>query len=668
MKKISYPVIALMLALPVMFRGLFFEYDFSVYAVIALIVVAVLALLSKGIKFNVLTDTALAVFVGLYGLLCLFGVNKGLAITEFLKYSAVFLIYFAVKGVAKDEGGKVSVMYAVVLAAGVSSIISLLTAVGVVNYGGAYSASEIEKWLNGTVQYHNAFGALTVTALFMSCALNKNNSKWIKGTNAVFGYFIAFGMLMSYSRGAWVTAPIAFIVYMIFADKETRLSFFEVVVPGIVASIVVLGKFAAFVELGNKGYAILCLLAGFVIYAVLYILVNVIFKFFKGMKYFNAVAVGIVAAVVALAGAIVLVPQAFSGILPAQLMERLSGISFGAETVKERFVFYKDALSIAKQSPVFGFGGGAWQDLYGAHQSYYYSSSQAHSYIMQVLVEIGVLGLLAWLLTIVIFYVIATKLLIKKQADRKVLAGVVSAVTVLVAHSLIDFDLSITAILIILFALLAVVFAYNEETEYKISKYVGVGVCAVLIITFILNIVALNAYTKGGKFLENQQYKLAYNEFAKSSALRPFDANALSYKALAMAYKAESIADREQIVKDMDKAEALAPKNILTNQNALSVYSKLGAYSVAMDYARKIVELQPMNFENYTSYLMSGYQVVQFYYRGDNPALAKKISDEVLTIKDFVDDLNSKRLEKIEFTKDMQEVLMYFQVVSYNVK
>ena len=89
MKKISYPVIALMLALPVMFRGLFFEYDFSVYAVIALIVVAALALLSKGIKFNVLTDTALAVFVGLYGLLCLFGVNKGLAITEFLKYSAV---------------------------------------------------------------------------------------------------------------------------------------------------------------------------------------------------------------------------------------------------------------------------------------------------------------------------------------------------------------------------------------------------------------------------------------------------------------------------------------------------------------------------------------------------------------------------------------------------
>ena len=131
---------------------------------------------AKNIEFSA-CDTPLAVFTALYGLLCLFGVNKGLALTEFLKYLAVFVIYLAVKSTSKENGGKTAVLLSVVLAAGISAIISLLTAAGILNYPGAYSNAEIEKWLNGTVQYHNAFGALTVTALFISCGLNKNNSK-----------------------------------------------------------------------------------------------------------------------------------------------------------------------------------------------------------------------------------------------------------------------------------------------------------------------------------------------------------------------------------------------------------------------------------------------------------------------------------------------------------
>lgn len=667
MKKCSYPVMALILALPVMFRGLFFELDFSIYAAIVLFVLAIMALLCKNIKFCAITDTSLAVLTALYGLSCLFAVNKGLALTEFLKYITLFAIYLAVKATAKENSGKTTVMFSVVLAAGVSAVISLFTAAGVLNYAGAYSTSEIEKWLNGTVQYHNAFGALMVCALFVSCALNKNNSKTVKAVNGVLAYFISFGMIMSYSRGAWVTAPVAFIVYMIFADKETRLSFFEIAATSVLATVAVLSKFTQFVELGNAASAVLWLLAGFVIYAALYAVISVIFKFFQNMKYFNITAVVMVSVVVVLAVGIVLVPQAFSAVLPSQLVERLSGISFGAETVKERFVFYKDALDIAKRSLIFGSGGGAWQDLYGMSQSYYYSSSQAHSYIMQVLVETGVLGLLTWLVTVIIFYVMAVKLLVKKSADRKILAGTVSAVTVLIAHSIIDFDLSISAISIILWALLAVVFAYDNKS-YSINKHIGTTACVVFAIIFILNTAALDAYQKGGQYLANNQQKLAYERFEKSSALRPFDSTALSYKAMSLSYDIKDQSEREKIVSDMDKAEKLAPNSIITNQNAMTVYSNLGAYDVAMDYARKLVTLQPMNIDNYYSYLLSGYQVVSFYYRGENAPLAKKISDEVLTIKDFVEDLNSKRLEKIEFTDEMKEMLMYFQVVSYNVK
>ncbi len=667
-KKCSYWVMALLIAVPVMFRGLFFEFDFSVYACIALAIMAIMALCTKEINFSVLTDTALLVFVALYGFSCLYGVNKGLAVTEFLKYLAVLVVYFAAKGVAKEKDGKTAIMFAVVIAAGVSSLISLFTAAGVLNYPAAYSAAEIEKWLNGTVQYHNAFGALTVCALFISCALNKENSKTIKIVNGFLGYFIAFGMLMSYSRGAWVTAPFAFAVYMIFADKEARLSFFEIAATGVVATIAVLSKFTAFVESGNTASAVLWLLAGLVIYAVLYVIVNVILKFFKDMKYFNITAVIIVAAVILTAVLIVLMPQLFSSVLPAQLAERLSGISFGADTAKERFVFYKDAFDIAKKSIFFGSGGGAWQDLYGMSQSYFYSSTQAHSFIMQILVETGISGLLAWLFTLVMFYVKAAGLLIKKTADRKILAGTVSGATVLIAHSFIDFDLSINALLIILWALIAVIFVFDTQKEYKINKYAGVAICVVLIIPFILSAAASNAYNKGVTAYANEQYVLAHRYFSTSSSLKPYDALSLSYKAASQSHKITERADRDQVVADTDRALKLAPEGLLVNQNALTVYSNIGAYQVAMEYAKKLVMLQPMNIDSYGSYLYSGYQVVSYYYRGENPAAAKKIADDVLTIKDFVEDLNTKRIEKIEFTNEMKEMFLYFQFVSQNVE
>lgn len=667
MKKCSNWLIALLIALPVLFRGLFFEFDFSVYAIVAVLVLAIVALLNKGIKFALVTDSVVTVFVALYGFTCLIGVNKGLAVTEFVKYVAVLVIYLASKTVAKETSGKTAILFAVVLAAGVSSVISLLTAAGVVNYPAAYSASEIEKWLNGTLQYHNAYGALVVCALFICTMLGKEKSKAVKWVSVVLGYFIAFGMLMSYSRGAWVTAPFAFLVYMIFADKDTRLSFFEIGATGVLATIVVLGKFSAFVESQNTAMAMLWLFAGFVIYAVLYVIATTVFKFFKGMKYFNTVAISVVAVVVLAAVLMVLMPNLFAGVLPEALVQRLSGISFGAETAKERFVFYKDALDIAKRSFVFGSGGGAWQDLYGMSQSYFYSSTQAHSFVMQVLVETGLLGLLAWLAVLVIFYVKAIMLFVKKQADRNIIAAAVAGATVLIVHSFIDFDLSLPAMLIILMALLGVVFAY-ETKEKNINKFVFSVVCLVLIIPFALNATATKAYDKGMGFFANQQYKLAAAEFEKSSALKPFDGVSLSYKAVSKSMEQMEKADREQVVADIEKAEKLAPNSMAVAQNALTIYSNTGVYEVAMDYARKVVELQPMNIENYEAYFTSGYRVVSFYYRGANPKIAKEISDEVLTIKDFVEELNTKRTEKIEFDQKLREMLMYFQVVSYNVK
>ena len=189
-----------------------------------------------------------------------------------------------------------------------------------------------------------------------------------------------------------------------------------------------------------------------------------------------------------------------------------------------------------------------------------------------------------------------------------------------------------------------------------------------LIVPFALNVTAVKAYDEGMELYANEKYELAAQQFEKSSKFKPFDGVSLSYKVAAQSMGQSEKTDREQIVADIDKAEKLAPNNMAVTQNALTVYSNLRVYQVAMDYARKVVELQPMNLQNYEAYFISGYEVVSFYYRGTNPKIAKEIADEVLTIKDFVEELNAKRSQKIEFDKNLREKLMYFQVVSYNVK
>ena len=56
------------------------------------------------------------------------------------------------------------------------------------------------------------------------------------------------------------------------------------------------------------------------------------------------------------------------------------------------------------------------------------------------LVETGLLGLLAWLAVLVIFYAKAIMLFVKKQADRNIIAAAVAGATVLIVHSFIEIE------------------------------------------------------------------------------------------------------------------------------------------------------------------------------------------------------------------------------------
>ena len=87
-----------------------------------------------------------------------------------------------------------------------------------------------------------------------------------------------------------------------------------------------------------------------------------------------------------------------SKLMPSHLVSSIRNITLSDRNVQERFVFWQDALKIVRDHPVFGLGGGAFEETYRRYQSYYYSSTQTHNHYVQMWAEVGTVGLFIFLL------------------------------------------------------------------------------------------------------------------------------------------------------------------------------------------------------------------------------------------------------------------------------
>ncbi|WP_217593458.1 O-antigen ligase [Cohnella sp. GbtcB17] len=117
-----------------------------------------------------------------------------------------------------------------------------------------------------------------------------------------------------------------------------------------------------------------------------------------------------------------------------------------------RLVYYRDAWTMIMDSPLWGFGAGAWTYMQYHYQSAAYFSAFIHSQPLQVMTETGGLGL--------VLFIAACASLIgrclnsarrKERADAQFDLIRVIACCMLLAHSLVDFTLSFPYLLGLLF-------------------------------------------------------------------------------------------------------------------------------------------------------------------------------------------------------------------------
>ncbi|KXG78352.1 Beta-barrel assembly-enhancing protease [Fervidicola ferrireducens] len=341
--------------------------------------------------------------------------------------------------------------------------------------------------------------------------------------------------------------------------------------------------------------------------------------------------------------------------IPEAVAQRLSSISFGEFSFQGRLSFYRDALKIIKEHPILGMGGGGWKSAYFAYQSYRYFTTEVHSFFLQLMVETGIIGLIAFLAIPVL---IIRNLVINKTDDPArgaVNWAVFSSATALLGHSAVDFNLSLAAVAIYLWALFGLAAADGmtaTQTAKRRKPATGsyaVWVAGGITLLFIVGSGMLySGYSYGQEAvqaLQSGDIAGAMEAFEKASKYDPLTASFKAdlsqiYDIIAEQGKNKELKDKA--VKLREEAAAMEPYNANLKSLLAEIYLREGRLEEGLSLLEEAARLNPYNM-NVWETLAEGYEKVAEVYIAKNQAdMAKELLGKCVDIPSKIIELNRK--------------------------
>ncbi len=378
-------------------------------------------------------------------------------------------------------------------------------------------------------QYSNTYAGFLL-ALFLCAAYMAvhESRRFTAGLHAFMLVPIWISFMLTYSRGALVLAPVIVLCILPFLRFTKQIQFVITLILSLIGSFSILNfvssryiEIAKIVLPNNKGepantIAITNHLAwqGWAAVLVLAIFVSAIILFMNNRaawlesktstiakRKLTVLLIPSLSVIAGLLGAILLLfTNLAARLLPASIADRLQNINFNQHSVLERKTFYIDAMKLVSDYPLLGAGGGGWKSLYEMYQNNPYVSRQAHSYLMQTLVEIGWLGFIVLAAVVGYSYFVYLRHYLQDDSnDRSHFVFFVFSIAILI-HSLIDFDMSYVYLGCLVFlsiGSLAAVYPQKVSWLQRQQFVTGKWRYAVPVLLVILSLVALyQSYTE----------------------------------------------------------------------------------------------------------------------------------------------------------------------------
>ncbi len=212
-------------------------------------------------------------------------------------------------------------------------------------------------------------------------------------------------------------------------------------------------------------------------------------------------------------------------ILPTKLIEKIKNININYKTSQERLQMIEDAMKLSKAHPFAGIGGNGWRYKYIEVQEYPYISGGLHSYPAKIILEFGIVGLLAYFIIIIGTISHVTKM----EKNQKVESlSLLFSFLIIHIHAIIDMNMEYLHILVYTFVLLAILQAkYCSNNEKRIGiSYISNMILIIIAISSIYTLVQNRWYQKyndiadllrsrNGRANYSEEYKEINNKLAK---------------------------------------------------------------------------------------------------------------------------------------------------------
>ncbi len=343
-------------------------------------------------------------------------------------------------------------------------------------------------------------------------------------------------------------------------------------------------------------------------------------------------------------------------LLPSMIYDRLF-TSSRYQNMDLRFLFFKDAIRIIKDYPILGTGGGGWAAIYKSYQEQYYNSRQVHNHYLQVWVEAGLFGFLAyigiWISFAISFYYNITKS--KFVMKRRLWNVSFIPVIALGIHSIIDWNFSMASVGYFIFALMGAGMSLDETIWFKRSDSTKrlnnrtvliTGLLAVIvgIVMFIFAfrlLAGLQATWRSQELVNENNVKGALLEIEKAIKLDPFRAENYHNLNVIIEEQATRLNNpdiMDGVIDNAKKAYNLEPYNI----NYSNRYGYLMLYYVSIEDGLNMLdhslELNPFNVDNYLYSAFSRLNLVEFYQQSGNMVEVNRYLGEIIEINQIMMD------------------------------
>lgn len=381
--------------------------------------------------------------------------------------------------------------------------------------------------LASVFQYPNTYAAFLMAFFFVAVFAITRSKRWY--SQAIHAFMLvpmALSILLTLSRGGLVFLPIVFIILLLFLKPAKQILWIVYCLIAGIGTLVIakpvteLGQQFHLGQIGDPAKGWFYVLEASIVLAVIACLIQrfVAPRLENGTRKWVSKKLASLWLPLVSVLAVAVLAALFLGtnlkhILPGNIGERLENLNLQQHSFLERMTFYKDAAKVVKDYPIIGAGGGAWASIYEKYQNNPYTSRQAHSFVMQYLVEVGLLGFLVLIafLAFIFYKYIRGYIQADEQKQESYFVYFIIVLSILM-HSLMDFNMSYVFLGILVFLGLAGMAAamdsrpvekFTVKPGMMRGLYSTIMVVASLILIFvsIRNIQAVGAAAKGKELI-----------------------------------------------------------------------------------------------------------------------------------------------------------------------